>query len=334
MTKIAFVLNIESGVMESEAVINIKSIRNFLKNTQNTVYVINPYRSKIASETFNFFNETGVIYIEAKINLPFENRIMSKIWVAANVEQNFGSSFDLIIFVDNDTFFINPIEKDILNDDIHSLFVKQTDFTDDAIIDINNIPINWKYLLRRYHINLEGLEKINSARDHVSIYPVFNSGLIIEKPEIKLFSKWLQIAEEISSDKTFINIIRNNKTYEHYLDQTLLAIAIIKLGMKNVKILGEKYNYSLDNIVFGRVINFNTTKLDIINYSSMDEKIHIHYHKKYNERMSRYFSSKEQVAFLNENFPIKGYGSTILDKTRGLFGKLVFVFSFKLGRYK
>ena len=194
MTKIAFVLNIDSGLMEKEAVVNIKSIQNFMRDTQNTIYVINPYRSKIASETCDLFNEKGVIYIEVKMKIPFENRIMSKIWVTAYAEQNFGSFFDFIIFVDNDTIFLNPLENSILNDDVHSIFIKQTDFTDDAIIDINDIPMNWEYLLKRYNINLKDLETIKSARDHVYMYPVFNSGLIIEKPEIKLFSKWLRIA--------------------------------------------------------------------------------------------------------------------------------------------
>ncbi len=328
---VGYIINIDSGLLEKEALILIGSIENYQNQTKNSIFVVNPYNTKLDENTINIFKSKNINYIIMKEHIPEENKILSKIWITSYIETNFGNNFDFLIFLDNDTLFLNPLDKEILDDEIHSAFIRPVDFADDAIKNIDKMSPNWKFLVTKFNINIKTIEKIKTARDSTDIYPVFNSGFIIEKPNAKIFNTWLDIYYQIEADQKFHEIITSNKKYIHYLDQTLLLIALIKMGIDKVKILDLRYNFSLENFFLMRIINFNNCRLDKINIET-DNLILIHYHKKINCDISKYFYRNDHLDFLKKYFPLNK--NKLYKKIKSVIRSSLFMINLYLCKYK
>ena len=263
------------------------------------------------------------------------NMMMSKIFISAFAENKYRNQVDFMLFLDTDTMFLNPIESDILQNQF-SVALRPTDYAEASLKLRHDDLKSWEYLLKRFNINEIVKWMTITGLDNVTTYASFNGGFILASVESQLFTKWKEIADLLKDDKEFLEILKIEKTSMHYLDQILLSITLMKyFDTSNVKILNDKYNFSLAPVYYKKIEYSQSGKKyyrELVR--ELDQFVHIHYHHRFNERtFLKYFRKSSQGDLSKKFIPFEHSAIHPLDviRRKGIF--LTKLIMFSLTRY-
>jgi hypothetical protein len=303
--KIGYVINIDVGILEKEAILLMESIIKFVESAPFLI-VIKPNLKPLSDSTMKYFLSKNVHFHELEMENFFPcNIIMSKIFIASYAEELYGETLDYILLLDNDTMFLNKFDSDLFHMNF-SIAARLTDFSDRSLLSFDNCSSIWRYLIDRFDIRDNPKWKYKCIRDNVIAYASFNSGFVLETTKTHLFHKWKDIADYLKNDEKFIDLLNKDMESVHYLDQILLSLTLMKdFYPENVKILNIKYNFNLESIFFGRTILFHGQKWIFKKLPiPIDSLVHIHYHQTFKRRGSlHYFNDDEHVNLLKSFVP-------------------------------
>ena len=292
--KIGYIINVDVGPLERKTILLIESILRFVDNNP-FIIIVKPNMLPLGEGTMEYFKSRLVHFHEIEMkNFYSTNIIMSKIFISAYAEAKYSEYVDYLLFLDNDTIFLNNIENDLLDNNF-SLGVRPTEFADTSLRSFEACSQVWKFLLHKFEIKYDCEWKMKTTVDSVDTYASFNSGFILEKARTDFYQKWKGVAEVLHDDAGFINILHEDAVSLHYLDQILLSIVMMKhFKPSDVKILNDKYNFSLEQVYFNYMIQIKRTEVSFKKLPvEIDSLIHIHYHSRFNERRIIYYFKRE-----------------------------------------
>lgn len=303
--KIGYVMNIDVGDLEKKTILLLESIRKF-SDADPFVIVIKPNLKPLSNNTLKYFFEKNVHFHEIEMgNFFTQNIMMSKVFIAFYAEILYDDILDYILLLDNDTIFLNNIEKNLFETNF-LIAMRPTDFSDGSLLSFDNCPSVWKYLIKKYNL-IENIKwKHKCVQDNVLAYASFNDGFVLERTGAHLFYKWKTMADSLQNDKNFMALLTKDVNSLHYLSQILISLILMKdFHPEDVKILDIKYNFNLQSIFFGHEIFFSNKNWIFKRLQlPLDSLIHIHYHKAFDSKsMLHYFNDKEHVSLLKSFVP-------------------------------
>lgn len=264
----------EAGKLEKNSQLLVKSIR-LLDGAFSKIpiysYAPRP-GNEISDETMKFFNDYDVEHRNVKINTKFlDYPLANKPLVCAYHEKN--SNAEKLIFCDSDTLFLNSPESDILGN--VDVAIRTVDYENIGVADYQSgiNGIYWKELHR-----ISGVKKpsyISTTIKKDKIFSYFNTGLIFVKRKSKIFSKW-----ERNFCKIYTSEVKPSKPF--FIEQSSFA-ATIDVSDVNFKLLPSSYNFP---------VAFYLRRWRGMFPFSLYDKIHIHYHKSFDEGKGERLLSK------------------------------------------
>lgn len=328
--KIGYVINIDIGILEKEAILLIESIIKFVESDPFLI-VIKPNLKPLSDSTMKYFLLRNVHFHELQMeNFYPSNIIMSKIFIASCAEELYGDKLDYMLLLDNDTIFLNKFPRDLFYTNF-SIAARLTDFSDRSLLSFDNCSPIWHYLIDKFNVRNNPKWKYKCIRDNVIAYASFNSGFVLEETKAHLFYRWKTIADCLKNDKKFFDLLNKDRESLHYLDQILLSLTLMKdFYPENVKNLNIRYNFSLESIFFGHIISFQGqqwifTKLP----TPIDSMVHIHYHQTFKDKRTlNYFNDNGHVDLLISFVPFDNNLNSDKKICRNILSKLYTLFKF------
>lgn len=291
---IGYIIDSDIGNMEVKTKLLIESIIRVKKSTDK-VYVVKPNKIPYSNDTYSFFNQYNIVVEEIQMNDFWnQNMMMSKIFILYYIENLFAEEVDFFLFIDTDTLFLNPLSDSELYK--HLLCLRPTDFADASLSEKNRENKIWGYLLEKFMVYDYKDWALTTTVDQQACYASFNSGFILVSSKISFFKKWYSLANAIKNDSQFLNLLKNMRMFEHYLDQILFTLVVLKYFSKSdVLILDSKYNFSLESMFHGRKLHYSRDCPYLGEKIVLDELTHIHYHDKFRYYSSRKLFKKSQI---------------------------------------
>ena len=269
---IAFVFIVEYGDLEVKSTLLAESLRKFFPdNSRYPIYAVRPRKGKeISRETLNKFEDLHVTYIYKPINvlwkdLPFANEAYG----SAIAEELLKDDANELVYIDSDVVLLKYPEQLLMPDNI-KLLITPVDVSDsDAVKVGENVPDNWKFCYKLMNVDSKDLWTLHTKIDNIEIYPYFNSGLIVVRPEIGIFRGWREMFD-ISVKNGYFGIVNPFSKSFFFTDQLFLSTVIVSILKKDeIIILDNGYNFPLN---YASQIFSKSGKIEINNITFL------HYH--------------------------------------------------------
>ena len=232
---LAFVICVESGSLEEQAVLFAESIRTWGgTNADARIVSVEPRgESGIADATLAEFERLVVEHHTDELNDQFPKYpIANKVFTAAWAEQNLAD--DVIAVCDTDTFFVNDPVRLEVERGAAARPVGQKKRGSTGPDDEND-----EYWLRMYQLcGVEERPFTETTRAGTQIRAYFNSGLLAVRREEGILAQWLEDFLTLMDAKHFPSDGRRN------MDQLALAVTMAR-NWDRVEILDAPYNYML-----------------------------------------------------------------------------------------
>lgn len=236
MSSVEIIICTEKGRLESEAMLLIASLREFGGCLSNTpIYSYQPRKQfKISPSTAAFFSEHNVVHFDIPLNVEYEHYpLANKPLACAHREQH--SNADFLIFLDSDVFFYN--EPSALTD-LNGSDVKLRPVDFKGVGSNMSGDENEEYWKDLYHtLGVTVKRTVESTVTGEKILEYYNSGHIVTKREIGLFTRWL---------KNFRRVMdcglspRGENLY--FVEQTVFAATVSQMMLK-VAEFEKEYNF-------------------------------------------------------------------------------------------
>ncbi len=232
---LAFVICVEAGSLEGQAVLFAESVRRWGgTHAESRIVSVEPRGdSGIASATLAEFERLGVEHRTQLLNdqfpkYPIANKVFSAAWAEENLSE------DVIAVCDTDTFFCNdPVRLEVERGAAaRPVGQKKRGSTgpDDA---------NDAYWVRMYEIcGVEERPFTETTRAGTEIRAYFNSGLIAVRRSEGILAQWLADFLTLMDAKHFPQDGRRN------MDQLAFAVTAARIWDR-MEILDAPYNYML-----------------------------------------------------------------------------------------
>jgi hypothetical protein len=259
----AFILCIEPGRLESQAILLCRSIRKFAGSYRdNPIHAFSPREGfHVSEKTAKTLSDLNVEIHQITLNKDFPHYpIGNKIFTCAYAETHF--NYDTIVFLDSDTIIIN--EPSAIN------LPKQFDVAVRPVDSVNRGSTgkgsrHEDYWLKMYSIlDVNPGPMVRTVTDNSLIRAYFNAGLIITRTNQNIFSKWkANFIKLMSVNHVTSGGILNN------MDQLSLA-GTLAINFDKVKILDWRYNYP-----FGK----RPILPKYLAEKQLEDLVHVHYHR-------------------------------------------------------
>ena len=259
---VAFLLCVERGFLEDQALLLVRSIRRYGGRFRQTpVYAFQPrVGSAVTDHTSGLLRELGAVHVTERLNARFADYpIANKIFAAAWAETTLDA--DILVFLDSDTFFAReptaltlPAGRDAAVRPVSRARWASTGPGDP----------NEAYWLDLYRIcGIPARPMVRTAVEGVPVRAYFNSGLVAVRRVAGLFRQWqadflrLVAHEHLPSDRSW-----------QFMDQMALAATLGRV-FDRVLVLDPTYNYPLP--ARPRLPSELATL-------QLDDLVHVHYH--------------------------------------------------------
>lgn len=168
-----------------------------------------------------------------------------KVYAAEIAEQQALNSYDLLIWLDEDTIilkeptaFLLPDQKQIaycpvMHQNIGSTFDEKPDAF-------------WQRLYNKFSISEASLFPMITTTGKEKIRPYFNAGCLIVRPKNGLMKKWTEFYAMLYQDQFYIDMCEKDIKYRVFLHQAALTAAILRLYKKGDMVeLPKTFNYPI-----------------------------------------------------------------------------------------
>lgn len=232
---LAFVICVESGSLEEQAVLFAESIREWGgTHAESRIVSVEPRGpSGLAEATLAELERLGVEHHSEELNADFPKYpIANKVFTAAWAEENLVD--DVVAVCDTDTFFVNDPVRLALEHGAAARPVGQKKRGSTGPGDENDA-----YWERLYELCGVGERPFTeTTRAGIKIRAYFNSGLLSVRREEGFLAQWRQDFLTLMEAKHFPEDGRRN------MDQLALAATMAR-NWGRVEILDAPYNYML-----------------------------------------------------------------------------------------
>jgi hypothetical protein len=233
-----FVLCVERGRLEGEAVLLCSSIRRFAGRLAESP--ISAYRPRVgdplADSTYSALRDLGVELVEEPLNRDYASYgIANKLYAGAHAEET--AAEDFVVILDSDAVFLG--EPDELE------LKRGLDVAARPVGRVGNASRgpghrNEQYWQRLYELTgVDDPPWVRTSVDRKRIRGYWNSGLVVARREAFLMREWVEIFELLVRER---HSPREGLIDE--LDQIALAAVISRRG-ESLRRLPGPYNYRI-----------------------------------------------------------------------------------------
>jgi lipopolysaccharide biosynthesis glycosyltransferase len=273
--KIAFLMCVEKGFLESQSLLLIRSLRKFGGGMKDApVYCFSPrIWMPLEEKTIAEMEKLEVNYIDHNLNklfpqFPRTNKIFVNAWAEENIDADF------LVFLDSDTIFLNEPSKLILNesDDIGICPVHKKGISSRGEGDSKEA-----YWQEAYQICGSQVPPfVKTVVSETKIRGHWNSGLISARREAGIFSQWKENINKLINARHFPPVRQKQGRQGigiPFLDQIALT-AVLANRPDKIYHLPSNYNY---NMKIRPSMNPRDSSL------CLDDIVHLHYHQCFSE---------------------------------------------------
>lgn len=260
--KVKIIICTEKGRIEKYSLLLCRSLRKFGGDFSDVdIYSFAPRKGfEPSRKTLNEFKELNVIHQNIVLNTKYRSYpLANKPLVCAYFEEKFPN--ENVVFIDSDQIILNQPDEFILTENadtrLRSVDRKGVGFSTYSDKEFKY----WEVLSKLLGLDYSLYEKIETSIGQ-SIYPYYNSGLIVTKTSFGLFKKWKENFEQIYNLKLL------TKGNDFFVEQSVFTATVLQMNL-SIQHFDNKYNYpySLHLEV--------DQKLQVDDFSNL---VSIHYH--------------------------------------------------------
>ena len=292
---IAFVITVEPGFLEAQALLLVESIRTWAgPYREEAVVLVQPRSGRTMCEgTRARFERMGASFHHQTLNERLADTPMANpVYVGAWAEQNL--SVDCIALCDADSVILNPPEAfELQANALVAVQAVRRKGRGSSGADDPADP-NWMDMYRVCGVKPH--REVTCMQNGRRIRAYWNGGLVVARRSSGLFSTWLAFVERVAdfNRQTGRDLVA--------LDQKVLAPAVDAAAANGVVELPMEYNYAIPQR--GIMVR------DDMRTVSLEDLVHVHYHHWFNRRhfltdlRPEFDTSGERFKWLSERLPL------------------------------
>ena len=312
--KIVFTFIVEFGDLENKSLLLAKSLRRFYKDANKyPIYAVRPRRGKeIKNSTKEQFKALDVIYLYSPVNRNWEFfDFANQVYGPALIEELIDGKAEFMVYLDADVVCLHlPTELSLPDNclvGITPVDIGRELGNDAAIVAEDSLNITWELAYSLAGVRSIPKWNVNTKVEKLQIYPYFNSGFSIVRPEAQIFRLCRDMFEMVITKNYFRYFNYSGKLVKtqndtkksslFFIDQIFLTAAILsKCSREQIQIFGNEYNFPFH---FLKEIQSEPYNLEYI--------IFLHYHNKFYDLkwQSNVRLDSETREWLANNVPIK-----------------------------
>jgi hypothetical protein len=246
---VGFIICIENNKLAPEALLLIASIRNFGGRFSDCcIYTFNPRGlGALEPPSYADLRSYGVVHSDETLNRTYQSYPQAnKLFAAAHAEEL--ATEDILVFLDSDSVILNEPAGFWLSEDVMAAATPVWLPGIGSLGPQDPAHAFWHTARRVCGIACEPpYVRTRLTQEDVEFY--CNGGLLAARRSARIFSRWLECFEQLSSAAAIRKMLTLDDTgYDpkFFLEQAALAIALMPLAAK-VLLLDERYNCPLHN---------------------------------------------------------------------------------------
>ncbi len=197
-------------------------------------------------QALRIFQDCGVTLCPLSIPAPLlEFPYAAKVFAAAQAETDAAGS-PTLVWLDPDTFFQKaPLAfalppsaalayRPVMHNVIGPLYGQPLDAFWEIIFTACGVPHHWLFSMQ-------------TVTDRVQLYPYFNAGLLVLRPQLGLLRAWLQEFTRLYQHPDLLPLYAQKRLYTIFVHQAVLAgVLLARLAPEQMLLLPSEYNYPLN----------------------------------------------------------------------------------------
>jgi len=252
---IAFLLVVEAGLLERQAVLLAESIRRFGGSCSGCrIWATQPRHGKsVSPATLESLAELEVTFLRANLNAKANQNtkcnhrllgFLNKTYTAAFFEEILEHQVQSLVFLDSDTLVLRE-PRELHLDDTSAVAVRP--------VDTRNVgcpagrPLNtfWTKMFAASGTSDKDIWNVVTTTDRKRVKAYFNAGLVAVRPERQIFRRWRATVEAFWPH-VFDRRVCSTRAHVSLAEQCALSATILGcVDRKQVRILSGAYNYPL-----------------------------------------------------------------------------------------
>ena len=285
--KIVFTFIVEFGDLENKSLLLAKSLRRFYKDANKyPIYAVRPRRGKeIKNSTKEQFKALDVIYVYSPVNRNWEFfDFANQVYGPAFIEERIDGKAEFMVYLDADVVCLHfPTELSLPDNclvGITPVDIGREAGNDAAIVAEDSLNITWELAYSLAGVKSIPKWNVITKVEKLQIYPYFNSGFSIVRPEARIF-RLCRDMFEMANTKNYFRYFNysgkllktqndTKKSSLHFIDQIFLAAAILsKCSQEQIKIFGNEYNFPFHFIKEIQTEPYNLEHIIFLHYHNM-----------------------------------------------------------------
>lgn len=269
-SKLNILFCVESGILENQAILLIKSINRCFRNIEHQINAYSPrIDSQPSKDTTDYFKKMNVNWCDENLNIKYQGYpISNKVFACNHFEKN-NPQQNSILFIDTDTIFLNPIDQFLMSSN-SGLYLRPVDNKGPGSESLNDPNDKfWKEIFALTSVKRPSKKVVTTVRQTL-IQNYFNAGFIWAHRLNGFFHQWLNDFETIiqSNIRPYGYQSKENNDFR-CLDQVALAVTSARY-LNELQLLPNTYNYP---------IPFRPLMSQREDHPKFENLVHIHYHK-------------------------------------------------------
>lgn len=314
---VAFVVCIEGGVLETQALILIESIRRYAGRFNNcSIYALSPRAGHaISTAARKKLEQLNATYIDKILNTECEEYgSANRVAAAAYVERTY--PHETLVILDSDTLFLREPDRILLPEDIDVL-VRPVDLKGMCTGGPpDSFDTYWRDLCRCCDVAYDDIPWTRSFVDLQRIKASYNGGLIITRGNLGILERWAafffaSIRQQLAPYKTEwrlrsgVSWVDSKASRLWGSNQAALSLAIWS-KTRRVQELPATYNYPL---------HLHSRIDPSIAAAVFPQLVHVHYHWLLEEATNPLFQSHGPMSPEQQEW-LRSRAAGVLQSTR------------------
>jgi len=259
--RIVFAVMAENIEQLKCSIILAESVRMFAERYKNSpVWIMVPDEIKeVKDNARKIDNDLNIIIKEFKTPIKALDFVIArKVFAASKAEEEAIGNADILVWLDKDTIFLKEPVAFNLNDGINFGYKP---VMHRLIGSLYNKPLDtfWSRVYDLLSVQKSSVFSMITPADKAVIRPYFNAGLLVVRPEKKIFKNWSNNFIKLYNDPGIILECKDNFKKRIFLHQVALAGTVLSLLNKEEMFqFNENINYPLFfKRMFGAKENFD-----------------------------------------------------------------------------
>jgi len=270
-TPIVFAVFAETEEQKIHAGILAESLRAFAGKLRNAPIWIYMPEGLLKADN-GFIEKMASLNVEIKSSQAPKDSLRfyfaRKVFAAAKAESEASETAEIVVWMDEDTIVLRQPEEFSLS--------KEVSFGYRPVMhNIIGSPLPeppsefWRLVYEKLNVSESSIFQMVTPADNAAIRPYFNAGLLVVRPERKIFRKWAESFKVLYQDPVIVEMCNKDIKKRIFLHQiALVGAALNLLKPDDMQELSSIYNYPL----FFH-LNFKSDK----KFDSIEEIVSIRY---------------------------------------------------------